>query len=836
MTKAPLSVLLIVFLSTLAFAEGISLRDAMGSPSDFPLVRQGRPAMIVVDETEAEVVGIAARLLADDTERVSGVKPVIAREARGAAVVVAGTWGESALVARLAAEGRLEGLARIKGRWEATLWQVVDKPFPGVDRALVIVGSDRRGTAYGLIRLSETIGVSPWYWWADAPITRRSALVLNVAGAETDASAVRYRGIFINDEDWGLHQWARKTFEPETGVIGPKTYEKVFELMLRLRLNYIWPAMHEVSGEFHSRTENIELAHRYGIVAGASHCEPMLFNNANWNERERGKWDYALNRDTIHAVWEEQARTRGDKEAVWGLGIRGIHDQGMQGPKELPTRLATLGEVIRDQRELIERHVTKKWGPVAQAFVPYKEVLPLYDAGLPVPPDVTVVWVDDNFGYLRRLGKTEERKRPGGAGVYWHLSYYGGPHSYLWINTTAPALMWEELHKAWENDARTLWVINVGDIKPMELGMDYFARFAWNPEAFGPDSQPRFLRAFAAEHFGEAQARPVADLLTEFYRLGTVRKPELMVRRWAASLPDDRAGELRRDYARLLKSEETLAASVANEARDAYFEMVGFPARVLGASGLIFLADRAAQRGEDVSANEAEIRRLRAYLDEQVLHYNEAVAGGKWRHLMPGAETTRQFAKHDLMSWSSQVRWPWGEKPAEAGAQSEGLAETPRVWRDAATADRRSTSGKAGWVGVAGLGQSGRALALKPAGLESFWEAADETAPALEFDFETKEAGDRDLLIDFLPTFRLFPGKQLRVAVRVDDQPPVLVEVPGSSGKEDENGPNRKEGIQNNHVRARLSFPALPAGRHVLKIHAVDAGAVIDRLALPADR
>ncbi|MBP1624378.1 MAG: hypothetical protein H6Q07_2398, partial [Acidobacteria bacterium] len=457
---------LLLFAVALAITpvRALTLKETIDGPADFPVVARGRAAEILVDKVEAEVVRIAANLLAEDIERVAGVKPKVGdgTTGRSAPVIIAGTLGKSALVDQLAAAGKLKELLKIQGRWEATLWQIVDQPFRGVDQALVIVGSDRRGTAYGLVRLSETIGVSPWYWWADVPPAHQKTLIVSAAAPEMDAPAVKYRGIFINDEDWGLHQWAKQTFEPEVGAIGPKTYEKIFELMLRLRLNYIWPAMHEVSPEFHSIPKNIETAHRYGIVAGASHCEPMLFNNAKWQESERGKWDYSVNRDTIYSVWEEQARTRGDKEAVWGLGIRGIHDRGMQGPNDVPTRINILTEVFRDQRALLDKYATKEWGPVAQAFVPYKEVLPLYDAGLAVPDDVALVWVDDNFGYIRRLGKPAERVRPGGAGIYWHLSYYGSPHSYLWINSTAPALMWEELHKAWENDARTIWVINAG--------------------------------------------------------------------------------------------------------------------------------------------------------------------------------------------------------------------------------------------------------------------------------------------------------------------------------------------------------------------------------------
>ncbi|HVT71970.1 MAG TPA: glycosyl hydrolase 115 family protein [Lacunisphaera sp.] len=785
-------------------------------------------ATIVVDAGDYPVVSLAASLLADDVERVAGHRPAVANAAPATGdAVVAGTLGHSAFIDRLAAEGRLAGLEKIKGRWEATLTQVVANPFPGVDRAFVIVGSDRRGAAYGLMQLSEKFGVSPWSWWADVPVAHRPRLVVTAPAVEADAPAVQYRGIFINDEDWGLNPWAAKTFDSGFGNIGPKTYAKVFALMLRLRLNYLWPAMHACSKEFALTPENAALADRYGIVAGSSHCEPMLCNNIHWNEAEQGPWNYSLNRDTIRKYWEDSATTRGDKEAVWTLGIRGIHDRGMESPPtSVPDRIQLVAQVIQDQRALLDRHVTHQWGPVAQCFVPYKEVLPLYDAGLAVPDDVTIVWVDDNFGYIRRLGAPAERARSGGAGVYWHLSYYGGPHSYTWINTTPPALMWEELHKAWDNDARRLWVINVGDIKPMEIGLSYFARLAWNPAALGPDSQPAFLRAFAAEQFGAAIAAPAAELLAEFYRLGTIRKPELMNRAWAAALPDARAAELHAGYADLLAREASLAAEVPAAARDAWFELVGFPARVLGAAGLIFLADREAQAGRDVTANETTITRHRAFLEAQVAHFNNDVAGGKWNHMMPGLETAR-----DLTKWNSQVRWPWGEKP---GAVANASPAADRAWRDAATADRNGKSQAVGWTPVAGLGSTGRAMALLPARLDSAWKENDPKAPALEFDFDSSGAGaDRDVLIDFLPTFRTCPGLQLRVAVGVDDQPVTVVEVPGSSGREDENGTFRSEGVQDNYTRATLPLPALPAGHHRLRIRAIDPGAVIDRISLP---
>lgn len=810
---------------------GLEVQVAISRPQSgaFPLVEGEQAAPLFVDAADYPAVLRAAEDLQQDIDRVTGITPKlkIGGAPSGRTAVIAGTLGTNSLIDELVQVGAID-TRPIAGKWEAFLIATLENPLPGVAQALVIVGSDRRGTIYGLYELSEQIGVSPWYWWADVPIEHRNRLFIKPGCYVEGPPAVKYRGIFINDEDWGLHQWAMRTFEPEAKGIGPKTYAKVFELMLRLRLNYIWPAMHECSQEFAANPKNVELADRYGIVAGASHCEPMLFNNAKWDESELGKWDYTQNRDTMLAAWEGYAKARGDKEAVWPLGIRGIHDTGMQGAQEVSARIEILEKVVEDQRKLIDQYVTRDWGPVAQAFVPYKEVLELYDAGLQVPEDVTLVWVDDNFGYIRRLSTPAERRRSGGAGVYYHLSYYGGPHSYLWLNTTAPALMWEELHKAWENDARTIWLLNVGDIKPMEIGIDYFAKFAWNPEKFGPDSQPRFLHSFAARLFGDELAKPIAELLHEYYRLGTIRKPELMSRpSWALLLPEEEAVKLRGAYRKLLDDESQIAAQTPPESQDAYDEMIGFPARVLAASGLIFMADRAIQYGDDMAANQKEVQRLRQFIDDEVRKYNNDLAAGKWRYMMPGAVTAE-----DLTQWNSQVRWPWGDSQQHPAPASVRRLASAREWRAAASAYRQSGAGEAKWMRVEGLGTTGKALALKPARVDFSWHEGDDDAPTLEYDFRT-DGGPVELLIDFLPTFRICPGLKLRVAVSTDDQPAQLVEIPGSSGAEDEYGRTRSSAVQSNYVRAQVSLGELTEGRHVLKIRAVDPGVAIDRLSLP---
>jgi len=785
-------------------------------------------APILIDAGDYRVVRLAADMLADDVARVTGKRPAVGRTQGGHDLILAGTLGHSPLISRLAAAGKLRGLERIRGKWEATVTQIVENPMPGVKRALVIVGSDRRGTAYGLTQLSEKIGVSPWNWWADVPVAHRASLFVTSPSPSVDMPAVKYRGIFINDEDWGISRWASTTFDPQRGNIGPKTYARVYDLMLRLRLNYIWPAMHGVTTEFGSIPENAALADEYGVVVGSSHCEPMLYNNIHWNEARQGKWDYSLNQDAIRSTWEKTVKERGAYEAVWTTGIRGIHDQAMEGPNDIPTRIGTVSHVIADQRALLDRYVSKQWGPVAQIFVPYKEVLPIYDGGLAVPSDVTLVWADDNFGYLRRLGSPAERKRAGGAGVYWHLSYYGSPHSYTWVNTTAPALMWEELDKAWNNDARRVWVINVGDIKPAEIGIDHFARLAWNPQAMGPASQPRFLNDFATRNFGAAIAPRISTFLAEFYRLGTIHKPELMNRAWALSLTPERAAALRQSYRDLLAREAQLLTAVGPAARDAYVETVGFPARVLAMTGLIFLADRDIQSGVDPAGNTQEVEQLRQRLTDEVERYNTEIAGGKWKHMMPGLETAQ-----DLTSWSSQVRWPWGEKaaPGRAEAIAKGTPPAEADWRDAARFDRQGGAGGRSWVSVTGLGTSARAMTVRPVAGRSE-RGTDGSLPYLEYRFANRTGAER-AYVDFLPSFRLYPGQKLSVAISVDGLAPAFYEIPGSGGSEDENGRIRATAVQDNYVRLAVPLPALGGGDHIFRIATANAGVVVDRIWLP---
>ncbi|MGD1086735.1 MAG: glycosyl hydrolase 115 family protein [Verrucomicrobiota bacterium] len=464
-TALPVLLLAVVLLSRQIAPAQLALADSPGA-DNFVLAGSRAATPVLVETNDDRAVLRAAGDLADDVARVTGVKPALLQDPGGEKnLVIVGTLGKSRIIDRLAAEGKLD-VEGVRGAWESYVLQVAPNPLPGVDAALVIAGGDRRGTIFGIYQLSEWIGVSPWYWWADVPPKRKALLALRPGIFKQGPPAVRFRGIFLNDEDWGLRPWASQTFDPETGNIGPKTYEKIFELLLRLRADYIWPAQHPGTRAFNFYPTNKEIADLYGVVMGSSHCEQMLRDNIDEWKAPESDYNYVLNRDGVLQYWEQRVRENAKFESVYTLGMRGISDGAMPGggaPREKADRLL---HIIQDQRAMLSRWVNPDLPLVPQIFCPYKEVLELYRLAPDIPSDITLVWPDDNYGYIREFSDARERQRVGGAGVYYHVSYWGRPEDYLWICSTPPALIGEEMSKAYDYGANKVWVLNVGDLKP----------------------------------------------------------------------------------------------------------------------------------------------------------------------------------------------------------------------------------------------------------------------------------------------------------------------------------------------------------------------------------
>ena len=409
----------------------------------FTLAAEGSAATICLDTCDARVVTIAAGLLADDVERLTGFRPQIqtSESLPEGPAVIAGTIGKSSLIDEFSKKGLID-TESLQGKWESYIIQTVS--IKGrKDPVLVIAGSDRRGTAFGLTSLCEAAGVSPWYWWADVTPLHKDALYVQPGRFIQEEPDVQYRGIFINDERFGgWAKWVEQTFDKESGKVGPKVYEKVFELLLRLRGNYLWPAMHNGSQAFNADPENAHLADDYAIVMGSSHCEQMLRNNEDeWkNAGTWGDFNYITNRDNMIRYWEERVRTNGGYENIYTLGLRGIHDYPMEGANSTAERRALMQQAIDDQRDILRRNIDRPVEEIPQVLCTYEEVLDAYHAGLEIPDEVTLLWSDDKHGYTRNLCNPEEMKRKGGAGIYYHLSYHGDPASWIWLSPLSPAL------------------------------------------------------------------------------------------------------------------------------------------------------------------------------------------------------------------------------------------------------------------------------------------------------------------------------------------------------------------------------------------------------------
>ena len=640
MKLKPIVILLLITLAAIPLEAQTpvtpNVSSEAGKPGYFPL----SDADIYTDPRDYHVVGITANMFADDVERVTGKRPHVAVTAsvksipKGVTVVV-GTVGKSRLIDELVRQKAID-VSAIKGKWESHIITTVNRPRQG--QLLVIAGSDRRGTAFGLTSLSEAIGVSPWYWWADVTPTKKKALYMEPGTFVQGEPSVQYRGIFINDERFG--GWARWA-EQKHGKVGPETYKLVFELLLRLKANYLWPAMHPGTQAFNDNPENARLADDYAIVMGSSHCEQMLRNNeGEWKTVEQkhpgtfGDFNYITNRQTMQNYWETRVKTNGRYENTYTLGLRGIHDYPMEGANTTAERVALMQQAIDDQRDMLRRNIKKPIEEIPQVLCTYEEVLEAYHNGLKVPEDVILLWSDDKHGYCRNLCNPEEMKRKGGAGIYYHLSYHGDPASWIWLSPLSTAFLSTELTKAYTYGARKIWVFNVGDIKPAEKEISFVMDLAWNINRWKPSEAHNFINYWAAKTFGNEVSQEIANIQAGYYRLQAAGKDaHVWFVDYSAEQIEHRIAEWR-----ALKAYATeLASRIPESLKNAYFELISYP--VCGAAMINeyqLLARRSMVRataGDSIGAmaDADRVRQMFDSLNEWTRHYNEDILDGKWQ-------------------------------------------------------------------------------------------------------------------------------------------------------------------------------------------------------------
>ncbi|SFU38921.1 Glycosyl hydrolase family 115 [Pustulibacterium marinum] len=600
---------------------------------------------IYYDANGTSLDSISAHLLAEDIFKITSEKPKVFTSDKAISK-------NAILIGKIDSEFIQEQLSE---EIPASFQQQKESYYQGWSKGkahFIIAGTDARGTAFGVFDFSKLNGVSPWYWWADVPVEQKTKLDFPAESYFSKEPSVEFRGIFLNDEDWGLQPWAEKTFEPETGDIGPKTYAKIFELLLRLKANTIWPAMHPSTKAFFHYAGNLRMAEKYHIVLGSSHAEPMLRNNVDEWTKELGRFDYKSNRETVQNYWEERVAESKDIDAIFTVGMRGIHDSGMEGVTSTEEAANLLETVIADQRSMLEKHRGKSATEIPQAFTVYKEVLNLYDHGMQLPEDITLVWTDDNYAYIRRLGNEQERSRSGGAGVYYHASYWGRPHDYLWLSSTNPTLIWEEMHKAYQMNAKKIWILNVGDIKPAEYSMQFFMDMAYDMEKFdAPEKIEKHRNQFYKDIFGNDFGTEISAIRKEYYQLAWERKPEFMG--WSQTEPTtgvkptdyspfDFGDEIQHRlnaYQSLAYKTDSIFKKLPADLKDSYFQLVHYPIKGAALMNEKQLnrdsAQKYAKQGR-LSAKNYQQKSMNAYDSIQQLteQYNQIISEGKWNGMM----------------------------------------------------------------------------------------------------------------------------------------------------------------------------------------------------------
>jgi hypothetical protein len=673
--SGPLFVLLLaaagfVAPATPAHAQPAAYVAAERADGSFPLVADGRAAPLFVSDQDWPGVVRAARDLQADVERVSRVRPglTVGAAPAGSPVVLIGTIGRSPVIDRLVRDGKLD-VSGVAGKWETFLLQPVRDPLPGVPEALVIAGSDKRGTIFGIYDLSQQIGVSPWYFWADVPARHQPELFVAAGRHTLGEPAVQYRGIFINDENPALLGWVNHTF----GGFNHRFYETVFELILRMKGNYLWPAMWG-KAIYDDDPRTGAIADEYGIVLGTSHHEPLGRAHVEWRRYGNGPWDYSKNAPALRDFWRGSVERMKDFETIVTVGMRGDGDEPMTDE----TAIALLEGIIRDQRQILRDVTGRDPATIPQIWALYKEVQDYLEQGMKVPDDITLLFADDNWGNIRLLPKLGSN-RPGGYGVYYHFDYVGGPRSYKWTNTNQIERTWEQMHLAHRFGATRIWIVNVGDIKPVEFPIEFFLDFAWNPEWWPAERLPEYTHQWATRQFGPEYANEIAHVLTEYSRINSRRKPELVDSLTYSQVNYREADRVVEEYRQIVELAEEVGRKLDPMYRDAYFQLVLYMAKAahvvqelhttVGKNHLYARQGRAATN--DVSRHAHELFALDAELTRQ---YHEDIADGKWVDMMSQARigySSWADPGRNIMPRVDSIALP---APAEMGVAVEGSA------------------------------------------------------------------------------------------------------------------------------------------------------------------
>lgn len=782
-----LNITLSVALSGLLCYSTLSARD---TNSDFTL-HTGQAITFACDTTkEADVLKTALGMASGDLKKVLAATTTIAPTEGD---IIIGTYGIDPVLQNADVD-----LSALKGKHEAFLMTV------SPNGKLVIAGSDAHGTAYGVLELSRKLGVSPWEWWADVAPRAKTTFTLSKDFHDYQAPSVPFRGIFINDEDWGLLPWSGLHYESKNnmGTIGPKTNARIFELLLRLRANTYWPAMHEVTKPFFLTKGNREVAKKYGIYVGGSHCEPMASSTAGeWPRRGKGEYDYVHNSKNVYQFWENRVKEVAGQDILYTIGMRGVHDGAMNGAKTIDEQRNVLTQVFKDQRGLLAKYVNPDITKVPQIFVPYKEVEDVYNSGLHVPEDVCLVWCDDNYGYIRHFPSAAERARKGGNGVYYHVSYWGRPHDHLWLGTTSPYLLYQQMKEAYDRGIQHFWMLNVGDIKPIEYQIELFMDMAWNINKVAETGVTNHLHHFLTREFGTPVSDKILPAMIEHYRLSYIRKPEFMGNTreeegnpawrivkdlpWSANYIQKRLAS----YDRVASTAAEAGKSIPTDRQDAYYQLVAYPLLAANQMNKKLLYAQLARHGKaDWKKSDAAFDSIAAL----TATYNVGIHNnGKWHRIM-----------------DMQPRRLVVFEPVDRSVATTPMVEDRPIlfqWNGA-----ECNAGKP--ILYEGLGYEGKAAGISQ-------------NKALTFTFGPVDKDSVEVEIRLVPTHPIIAKGHLRFILSLDGSKPQELSYE-TVGRSEE----WKENVLNNIAVRRVKLPLNSKKSHKLSIKAVDEGVILDQI------
>jgi hypothetical protein len=794
---------------------------------------------IYTDPADFILVQRVAGFLQNDFEMVTGKKPELinALPAFAKSVIIIGTIEKSSLIQQLIKQKKIN-VDKIKDKWDACQVQTVSNPFKGVENALVIIGSNKRGAAYGAFELSQQAGVSPWYWWADVPVKKKAALFVNKPILFNDAPKVKYRGFFINDEAPAFSGWTKEKF----GGVNHLVYEKIFELLLRLKGNYLWPAMW--GNAFNDDdTLNPKLADEYGIVMGTSHHEPMLRAQQEWKRYGKGKWDYDSNEVVLKEFWRKGIEKMGTHESVVTIGMRGDGDKPMtQG-----TAIALLERIVADQRKIIEDVTHKPASQTPQLWALYKEVQDYYDKGMRVPDDVTLLLCDDNWGNIRKLPKLTDKPRKGGYGIYYHFDYVGGPRNYKWLNTNNISRVWEQMHLACEYNVRNIWIVNVGDIKPMEFPISFFLDYAWNPDKWNEDNLKDYYTQWATQQFGPNNAKEIGEIICKYSQYNARRKPELLDQNTYSRDDYDEAKTVARSYNDLEAKAEKINEELPAEYKDAYFELVLHPVKACANLQALYTNvgyNKYAAAHKQPNANMLADRAKQFYITDSLisLQYNN-IANGKWNHMMDQTHIGYTYWQQPPRQKMPDIKYV----PADSILELEAMIDIADItaediipknskgnifyeMNDYASVEavhytKAFDASNIKWKIIPDIGRDGDGITTFPVTAKE--QIINANSPHLEYEIYTYDSGDVKLNAYFSPTLNFHNDSTgLRYGISIDNEAPQIISI----NKDDNNNRIWEQWVANNIIIKTTNHQLAKPGKHIIKYWMISPAAVLQKI------